>query len=116
MPVSELSIRATRLGLDQRLITVAGELDLHSVDPLRCELETVIGEADADVVVDLREAGLFDSIALGILANAASRLRQQGRGLAVVADDEVLASFGLTGLDRVISLRRTVADASGQRL
>ncbi len=112
MPVSGLSVRATRLDLDRRLISVSGELDLHSVDPLRRELELAIEEADGDVVVDLYGACFFDSIALGILANAATRLRQQDRSLSVVcADEEWLSPFVSTGLDRLITLRRTLAES-----
>jgi anti-anti-sigma factor len=106
LSVSELSVRAIRLGLD-RLISVAGELDLHSVEPLREELERAIDEAAGDVVVDLEDVRVFDSIALGILANAATRLRQQGRRLAVVSTEEgALSPFARAGLDRLITLRR----------
>ncbi len=111
MPVSEISVRASQLDLDRRLISVAGELDLHSVGPLRRELETAIALAHGDVVVDLDGVYFFDSIAIGILANAATRLRQQGRSLSVVStDEEWLSPFVQTGLDRVITLRRTLAE------
>jgi anti-anti-sigma factor len=110
MSVSETSIRTTRLGLDQLLISVAGELDLHSVDPLRRELEAAIDEGRGDVFVDLEDVRFVDSIALGILANAATRLRQQGRHLSVVAPEEGLSPFMLTGLDRLITLRRTLEE------
>ncbi len=111
MPVSELSVRASQLDVDRWLISASGELDLHTVDPLRQALENAIREQDGDVVVDLDGVSVFDSIAIGILANAAARLRQQGRALTVVSGDaEWLSPFVRTGLDRVIRLRRTLAE------
>jgi anti-anti-sigma factor len=106
--VSELFVRAIRLDLDP-LIPVAGELDLHSVEPLREELERAIDGAAGGVVVNLEDVRFFDSIALGMLANAATRLRGQGRRLAVVSVEEgALSPFARAGLDRLITLRRTL--------
>jgi anti-anti-sigma factor len=116
MSAPDTSIRASRLGLDQLLISVAGELDLHSVDPLREALEAAIVADDGDVVVDLGDVRFLDSIALGILANAATRLRQQGRLLSVVAArEESLTPFVLSGLDRLIALRRTLEETFAGR-
>ncbi|MGD0272558.1 MAG: STAS domain-containing protein [Gaiellaceae bacterium] len=94
------------------LISVSGELDLHSVGSLQNALDDAIEKTGETVVVDLGEVTLIDSIALGALARASRRLRESAGALAVVAlNPDIVRAFEITSLDRVIPLAMTVTEA-----
>jgi anti-sigma B factor antagonist len=94
------------------LISVSGELDLHSVGSLQEALDDAIEKTGETVVVDLGEVTLIDSIALGALARVSRRLRESDGALAVVASNpDIVRAFEITSLDRVIPLAMTVTEA-----
>ena len=94
------------------LISVSGELDLHSVGSLQRALDDAIDMTGEIVVVDLGGVSLIDSIALGALARASRRLRESGGALAVAASNtDIVRAFEITSLDRVIPIAMTVPDA-----
>lgn len=97
--------RTERLGDKELLISVSGELDLHSVRSLQDALDEAQKESGVRVIVDLGDVVLVDSIALGALARASRRLREGGGALGVVASNaEVVRAFEITSLDRVIPM------------
>ena len=101
----EPQLQTVRLADKELQISVSGELDLHSVGPLQEALDEAINETGVLVVVDLSDAALVDSIALGALARASRRLREGGGALGVVASNaEVVRAFEITSLDRVIPM------------
>ena len=109
-------VRVDRLPDRELLISVSGELDLHSVGGLQDALDEAISETGEVVVVDLGEVDLIDSIALGALARASRRLRESSGALGVVASNaDVVRAFEITSLDRVIPMASTT-DAVLQRL
>lgn len=112
MSVFEPIVNTEQLKERTLLITVSGELDLHSVGSLQSALEDAIEKTGEMVVVDLCEVTLIDSIALGALARASRRLRESDGGLAVAAGNpDIVRAFEITSLDRVIPLTSTVAEA-----
>lgn len=105
-------VKTVKIGEGQLLISVSGELDLHSVGALQNALDEAIAETGDAVIVDLLEVDLIDSIALGTLARASRRLRETGGALAVVASNaDVVRAFQITSLDRVIPIGSTVGEA-----
>ena len=105
MSIMEPVVRTVRLADKELLISVSGELDLHSVGSLQTALDEAINETGVLVVVDLSDVALVDSIALGALARASRRLREGGGALGVVASNaEVVRAFEITSLDRVIPM------------
>lgn len=97
------------------LISVSGELDLHSVGSLQNALDEAIERSGEIVTVDLSDVSLIDSIALGALARASRRLRESGGALAVAASNpDVVRAFEITSLDRVIPIAATVNEAFGR--
>jgi anti-sigma B factor antagonist len=103
--------RTVRLADKELLISVSGELDLHSVGSLQEALDEAINEAGVLVVVDLGDVVLVDSIALGALARASRRLREGGGALGVVASNaEVVRAFEITSLDRVIPMETATGE------
>ena len=105
-------VQTVRAADGELLISVSGELDLHSVGSLQSALEDAIDTNGEIVVVDLGGVSLIDSIALGALARASRRLRESGGALAVAASNsDIVRAFEITSLDRVIPLALTVSDA-----
>jgi anti-sigma B factor antagonist len=103
--IMEPLVQTVRLADKELLISVSGELDLHSVGALQNALDEAINETGVLVVVDLGDVALVDSIALGALARASRRLREGGGALGVVASNaEVVRAFEITSLDRVIPI------------
>jgi anti-sigma B factor antagonist len=98
------------------LVSVAGELDLHTSERLR----RAIGEATTDgpdtVVVDLSRVGFIDSTAVGVLVQQTKRLEGRGRSLLLVTNDpRTLRVFEVTGLDRILRRCATLHDALAEQ-
>lgn len=94
------------------VVTVYGELDLHGADLLRTELDRVLDERAARVVVDLLRVTFLDSTSLGVLVGAAKRAHARGGRIVLVADDpRTLRVFEITGLGGVFALERSLATA-----
>ncbi len=111
MSTMEPLARTVRLADKELLISVNGELDLHSVGSLQEALDEAIKESGVRVVVDLGDVVLVDSIALGALARASRRLREGGGALGVVASNtEVVRAFEITSLDRVIPMAKATSE------
>jgi anti-sigma B factor antagonist len=109
-------VHTNRLAENELIISVSGELDLHSVGGLQDALDGAIAEKGEVVVVDLGDVDLIDSIALGALARASRRLRENSGALGVAASNaDVVRAFEITSLDRVIPIGAT-ADEVLQRL
>ena len=110
--VTEPIVNTAQITEGTLLISVSGELDLHSVGSLHSALDDAIEKTGETVVVDLGEVTLIDSIALGALARASRRLRESAGALAVVASNpDIVRAFEITSLDRVIPLATTATEA-----
>lgn len=112
------------------LVAVAGEVDLFTGPRLREVLTQLLdpptsidGSAAAPaawgvaevrgVVVDLTAVTFVDSHALGVLVLGGKLARRKGRGYALVATSEHIATlFEVTGLSRVLPLHPDVAAAA----
>src|SRR4026207_1340983 len=83
------------------VVTVGGDVDLHSAPLLRDEL-TLLADADVgQIVLGLSAATFLDSMALGVILAAKKRLTaQQGRLELVVPAPEIRRIFEITMLDR----------------
>jgi anti-sigma B factor antagonist len=94
------------------LLVVYGDADLSSAPELRARLRAAIDSGPADVVVDLSEASIVDSTALGVLLSAARRIRERhGEIQVVVGRPEIRRIFEITMLDGVFTLHGTRAEA-----
>ena len=105
-----------RVAVDQEpyvsVVTVAGDVDLHSAPLLRARL-AALADADVDhVVIDLSDATFLDSMALGVMLAAQRRLVAAGGRLdLVVAKPEIRRIFEITMLDQVFDLQDTLGEA-----
>lgn len=94
------------------VLAVRGEVDVSSAPALRHELDQLLAEGSATVIVDLSGVGFLDSTGLGALVAARSNAADAGGDLPVVCEHErVLKLFTITGLDGVFDLHPTVDDA-----
>src|SRR5919197_1352101 len=111
MAVVAARVGTAQIGADAFVVTVSGELDLSTVEPLERELEGVLDRGGRRVIVDLTGVTFMDSVALGALVRGAKRLRSHGGTCVVVADDpRILRVFQITGLDRMFGIERTLAE------
>jgi anti-sigma B factor antagonist len=111
MAVVAAHVGTAQIGADAFVVSVSGELDLSTVEPLERELEDVLGRGGRRVIVDLTGVTFMDSVALGALVRDAKRLRSHGGICVVVADDpRILRVFEITGLDRMFGIERSLAE------
>ncbi|MEP7059421.1 MAG: STAS domain-containing protein [Actinomycetota bacterium] len=94
------------------VISVAGELDLHSSPELT---DAISGALEADhphVGIDLTRVSFMDSTALGVLVSSLKRARERGGDLALIgAGGSPLKVLSLTGMaDGVFPMVATAED------
>jgi len=102
-------MRTIVLGSGVHVISAEGELDLHTAAQLEEALESTDGPR---VVLDLTEVPFLDSTALGVIVAASKRMQAQGRQLIVATGNKTVSRvLSITGLEQVISVRPTLAEA-----
>ena len=93
------------------IVTVAGEIDISTVTPLRDRLFEAAASG-APLVVDLERVSFIDSVGLATLVGAAKRAAEHGGSLQVAcALPKIRQLVRLTGLDCRIPLARTLDEA-----
>lgn len=95
-----------------RVVGVRGEVDLFTAPEFKQRVNVAIEAGTRRVVVDLGEASFIDSSSLGILISAHKRLKLRGDLLVIACDvPAILNTFTITGLDGVLALEPTRAQA-----
>jgi len=90
------------------VVTVHGDLDLHSADELGDRLSEAARDGASSVVVDLSNVDFVDSQGLGALLRGTRRLGgREGQFRLVVPAPQVRRVFEITALDRVFPLDET---------
>lgn len=112
MFLDEFDVTVASLTRELALVSVSGELDLHTAE----RVKRGIAEADAvgadTVVIDLSEISFIDSTALGVLVQETKRLEGRGDSLVLVTNDpRTRRVLEVTGLDRVLLTYATLHDA-----
>jgi anti-sigma B factor antagonist len=94
------------------VVSVHGDLDLHSADELGDRLVGVAEGGATSVVVDLSDVEFVDSQGLGALLRGTRRLGgSAGRFRLVVPAPQIRRIFEITALDRVFPLDATREEA-----
>lgn len=94
------------------VVTLSGEIDAHSSSDLRRELEALADDDGRELIVDLGQVPFLDSTILGVLLQAARKLRADGGEVVVVSDDpRVLRTFEISGLGSQFRFEPTLAAA-----
>ncbi len=94
------------------VVAAIGEVDVFTAPQLDAELSRLTGDGRTDLVVDLSRVDFLDSTGLSVLVKTLKRVREaDGRLDVVVTADRVAKVFRLTGLDQLIPLHPSVAEA-----
>ena len=109
--MEEIRFRASseRLADETQVVSVAGELDVHTAPEFEDAL-ALNGSEPGRVVVDLSECTFIDSTGLAILIKADRHIGRNAL-LIVAAGPEVLRAFEVSGLDRRLALHPSLEAA-----
>jgi anti-sigma B factor antagonist len=110
--ILDVRVSVSRFGDDSFVVAAGGELDLHTVEPLREKLADVLEQGGRNVLVDLAGVTFIDSTTLGVLVNTARALRSSRGRLVIVADDShVTRAIELSGLEHLLPVRPSLPEA-----
>lgn len=94
------------------IVTCSGELDAASAPRVAEALSPLTSVPGCDPIIDLSAVDFIDSMGLGVIVTGLKHAREAQGGVSVVVSaPRVLRVFQLTGLDAVIPLYETLADA-----
>jgi anti-sigma B factor antagonist len=97
---------------DWLVLAVAGEVDLNTAPQLKERINGLITQGHSNLVVDLEGVEFMDSTGLSALVSGLMRTSESGGGMAVVCTrPQVLRLLALTGLDQVLKVHGSVAEA-----
>jgi anti-sigma B factor antagonist len=105
-----MNFSVTDQDIDERtqLIELSGEVDLYSAPEFKELVTRAIDRGKRRLVVDMTGATFIDSTTLGVLMSGAKRLNPDGGAVELVcADERILKTFRITGLDRVFRIYDT---------
>ncbi|MFF8910257.1 STAS domain-containing protein [Streptomyces olivaceoviridis] len=98
-----LRVHVHRLSTDRHLVTVVGDLDLHTASHLADALQPLVLTDGHSVLVDLSDVTFLDSTGLTCLIAVYRTARSTGARLALIAPSErVRRMLALTGTDQVL--------------
>jgi len=105
------SVNNVNLQVEQRtvgdalVVSVSGEVDLATAEPLREALVAAEAQPASGMVIDLQQVGFLDSTGIGELVGVHRRLRKSDRPLAlVVPEGPIRKILAITGMDSVLDL------------
>ncbi len=108
----QFSVSSERRGEGLGIVTLAGEVDIYTAPRFKeCLLELLDGGVER-LVVDLNGVTFIDSTALGVLIGGVRRVNAASGAMAlVVTSRPVERVLSITGLDRVFTIKESLADA-----
>jgi anti-anti-sigma factor len=110
--LDEVRAAVASLTRELALVSVSGELDLHTAGCLQARIEEADAVGAGTVLVDLSEISFIDSSALEVLVRESKRLEGRGHSLVLVTNDpRTRRILEVTGLDRVLRAYATLQDA-----
>lgn len=108
-----MSIRYDDVGEDLRRIVISGRLDMPGTDSVASQLAELAAAPKKGVVVDLSAVRLLASIGIGALISSAKAVQKRGGRMVLVVDagSTVMMSLEATGVDQLIPVFESIADA-----
>jgi anti-sigma B factor antagonist len=95
-----------------RVVSVNGEIDVHTGPALRDHLLSVFAQGEDTVIVDLSQVSFLDSSGLGVLVTAYKRAQTTCGELRIASCRPPVATiFQITALDRAFRIYPTVQEA-----
>jgi anti-sigma B factor antagonist len=106
----QLSLQTNTLGR-WTVVSVVGELDLHSSPALREHVLELLASGVTHVALDLSGVDFMDSSTLGVLVTCLKRVREDdGRLVLVGVASTPMKVLTLTGLDRIFEMTDSVTE------
>lgn len=94
------------------VVSLTGDVDLHSSPEVHRVLVMVAGEEPARIVLDLADVTYMDSSGVGTIVEVFRRVQAYGGRLIVVAPNpRVRSLFQITQLERIFTILDTVKEA-----
>jgi anti-sigma B factor antagonist len=110
--ILDFQVRTAQLSPESYVVSIEGELDLHTAPELEQAFDTMLTRGGRNVVVDLAALEFIDSAALATLLRAQPRFRSRGgRFLLVTEDRRILRTLEITGLDRTFDIEPRLGNA-----
>lgn len=110
----DFDAHTNQLDSGEYIVSVSGELDLFTAPHLKEAWAEPLNAEGAAIIVDLTNVSFLDSTALGALIGAMKKSRGNNGSLnLVIADESILKTFEVTGLDRVFEIHPSVETALG---
>jgi anti-sigma B factor antagonist len=105
----DFACHCDHLSGSRALVTVAGELDLHTCSQFKKAIAEAARRGPVHLVFDLTDVTFMDSTALGVLA---AEQRRRPEPLHVVArEPQLMRILEVTGYAHVFEIHATVEDA-----
>jgi anti-sigma B factor antagonist len=96
---------------DWMVIGLRGEVDLASAPQFRRSLHDLVDQGHTRLAMDLSDLQFMDSTGLGVLIGCLKRLREHDGTLVLTGMRPPVARvFEVTGLDRIFTIRSTLAE------
>jgi anti-sigma B factor antagonist len=110
----EFGIEDRPAGDGTHVVAVTGEVDLFTAPEFKQRVMAPIAAGVKRVIVDLTGTAFLDSSSLGVLIGAHRRLKARGGRLVVAcANESIVKTFRITGLDGVFEVVDSVEAALG---
>lgn len=95
------------------VVVVSGELDAHTVEPVRARVFGELDRLPRGLVLDLTGVGFLGSDGLHLLVETMLRARRAGTAVVVAAVHRAVRHpLALTELDRTVTVRDSVDQAA----
>ncbi len=111
IPAENIAIRTQG---DMSIIDVNGDLDGYAASDLRKELETLVGQKQYQLVVNLAKVNHINSTAVGALVAIAKQVRQHKGDVKICnLADSLKRTFDLIGASKVLEIYASEKEAVG---
>lgn len=101
------------VGEDLRRIVISGRLDTPGTNAVAAQLAELTAAPKKGVVLDLCAVSFLASIGIGAIITSAKTVKSRGGRMVLVVGENsaVLMSLKTTGIDQLIPVFRSAADA-----
>jgi len=107
------TIRHDDVGEDLRRIVISGRLDTPGTSLVSARLAELTAAPKKGLVVDLTAVSFLASIGMSVLITGAKTVKNRGGRMVLVVGENsaIMMSLKTTGIDQLIPVFRSVADA-----
>ncbi|HEY8290222.1 MAG TPA: STAS domain-containing protein [Acetobacteraceae bacterium] len=97
--------------MSETQLKLEGRLDSNAIPLLERRLADAVRPGNEDLLLDMTLVTFLGSLGLRAILTAARRLAGSGGRLAVCGSPEMARVFAVSGIDRVVAVRGTLAEA-----